>query len=158
MKIVVISDTHGYFNNCIEFLQTSDYDKVVHLGDCVEDAEDISYIIEKELIYVAGNNDYKSTAPLHKVIEVSGIRILLTHGHVESVKRSGHKRIYEMAVSNEIDIVLFGHTHIFENTVYNGIKILNPGSPTYPNNGISTIGMLEIDEDGNSTFESIELD
>lgn len=157
MKIVVISDTHGYFNNCLEFLETADYDKVVHLGDCVEDAEDISYIIEKELIYIAGNNDYNSMAPFHRVIEISGIRVLLTHGHLESVKRSKYKRLYEIAISNDIDIVLYGHTHIFDDFNYKGVRMLNPGSPTYPNNGVATIGLLEINEDGNCIYERIEL-
>ena len=44
---------------------------------------------------------------------------------------------------------LFGHTHVAVNAEENGIRIFNPGSPTYPRDGSDgSYGIITADEDG----------
>jgi predicted phosphodiesterase len=77
-------------------------------------------------------------APDEQTINLDGIRIMMTHGHNYGVK-STLTPIISTAVRNNVDILLFGHTHEgFEMTLTPendlGIKldkplyIMNPGS------------------------------
>mgnify|MGYP003319315646 CR=1 FL=1 len=59
---------------------------------------------------VSGNCDMMSMEPPWRKIEVAGLRIFMTHGHLYDVKY-GLERIAARAYADGADIVLFGHTH-----------------------------------------------
>ncbi len=128
MRIVVFSDTHGSINKCISAVNTlGQVDMIIHLGDVLKDAKNLEVSFpEIPFEYVSGNNDIYSFQT-EKMIEVSGKKIFMTHGHIYGVKNS-LKNLAEKAKQEQADICLFGHTHkSFDGCEY-GVRFLNPGS------------------------------
>jgi predicted phosphodiesterase len=51
------------------------------------------------------------SAPEHALIEVGAYRILMMHGHTHGVK-GGMERAVAFAAQAEVDVLLYGHTHL----------------------------------------------
>ena len=66
MKILILSDTHRYLDNAAEVIKTFGGIKdVIHLGDVVEDVENLKKIFPDRKFYnVAGNNDFSGKGSL----------------------------------------------------------------------------------------------
>ncbi|NLW53150.1 MAG: metallophosphoesterase [Tissierellia bacterium] len=128
MRIAILSDTHGkteYFLS--QMRKRNDIDKIIHLGDFAWDAELIKDELSIPVIYVKGNNDFGSDAPLDKVIYLEGHKVWLTHGHRYNVY-FGVDSLFYRAKEVGADIVMYGHTHSFFYEITEGIRFLNPGS------------------------------
>ena len=149
MKIGVISDTHlrephPEFKKMIEF-HFKDVEKIVHAGDFLgwSVAEYLSGI--KELIAVCGNMDpyeIRKAFPQKRVVELGGFRIGLIHGGgapfgIESRIRGEF---------DEVDAIVYGHTHTPANHWSKEILFFNPGSPTRSFWHSATLGILNIGE------------
>lgn len=150
MKILVISDTHKKLNTAIKVIEMVKPDRVLHLGDHALDAEDLQSIFDKIIFdYVCGNCDFNDyDTPKDKIITLMGKRIWLTHGHLYGVKYST-EHIHRLSVERDVDVALFGHSHI-PYLGYEGNRIImNPGSISEPRGGSSpSFGVLEIDSKG----------
>lgn len=134
IKILVISDTHGDTSLAEKVLEKhQDVDMVIHLGDYFRDADRLHELYPKiHFEYVYGNSDFMiGDVPMEKILEIEGQRILLTHGHRYSVKW-GVDRLHTKANSENIQLLLFGHTHIAQLVHGPGYIILNPGSISDP--------------------------
>lgn len=130
MKVLVISDTHGYIYNARKAIDRNPgVQMVLHLGDYYRDALQLSQLYPNiKLEYVYGNCDMGvSGVCAEKVIEIEGKKIFMTHGHRYSVKWD-HSRILEKAEENRADLVLYGHTHVSLIDSMKNILIVNPGS------------------------------
>lgn len=131
MKYLVISDTHGKINYAVDTIRSTRCDYCIHLGDMVQDCEDLQSIFPKQkFIFVKGNNDYwtnSSDFPEQRVFELEGKRFFVCHGHKYNVKCGIHALV-KAAKSENADICLFGHTHVqyFENS--DGLLVVNPGA------------------------------
>lgn len=123
MKVLVISDSHGDKKTVDEIVKKEKPDLSLHLGDYGKDL--------KEGLSVRGNCDGMSAAPLRRVFELKGQRIMMSHGHKEGVKRDLHNLFYR-AKEERADIVLFGHTHQPLKRTIDQILFLNPGSVSLP--------------------------
>lgn len=149
MKIGVLSDTHlnepsSEFKKVVEN-HFRDVDLIFHTGDFVEwtVAEYLSGL--KELIAVCGNMDpsaIRKAFPQKRVIELGGFRIGLIHGGgapfgIES--RIRHE-------FEEVDAIVYGHTHTPANHLSKGIFYFNPGSPTRSFWHGATLGILTLGE------------
>jgi putative phosphoesterase len=149
IKIGVISDTHlrepyPEFKKWIED-RFKDVETIFHLGDFVDGriAEYLSS--QKELIAVCGNMDsidIRRAFPQKKIIEREGFKMGLIHGGgspfgIES-------RIREEF--DEVDAIVYGHTHTPANHRVKNIFFFNPGSPTRSFNHQPTLGILHIGE------------
>ncbi|MET4581899.1 putative phosphoesterase [Conyzicola nivalis] len=108
-----------------------DADVVIHAGDWV----DVSLLDELEarassVIGVWGNNDgpdLRSRLPEVARVAVEGIRIAVVH---ETGPAAGREARCDAAYP-DTDLLVFGHSHIPWDTVTpNGLRLLNPGSPT----------------------------
>lgn len=149
MKILVVSDTHGRVDAFIEELNKHrDADMIFHLGDLVQDAEIIAESTSVPMRIVRGNNDYfDKNTPLYDIVRIGGIKILLTHGHKENVY-FGVSQLVRKAKECDVDMVLYGHTHIFHNEVVDGIRVINPGSAGYDRAGeFESFVILEISDE-----------
>lgn len=133
MRIIVYSDTHGSFSAHAEiFKRNENADAFIFLGDGERELDKIrSLYPNKTIVNVAGNCDYASTAPCRDIFMAGDVKILFTHGHMEGVKYSLDRLVYE-AEEIGAKIVLFGHTHCRHYSYENGIHILNPGSASIP--------------------------
>lgn len=128
-KILVFSDTHKNCDSCIETINKNpDTNLIMHAGDCVDDAEELSYIFSNIPVeFVRGNNDYFSFAKDEKLLHIQGKKFLLTHGHSFGVK-SGLHALNKRAIQLGADVVVFGHTHTPLLEKIGDIIFLNPGA------------------------------
>jgi len=130
MKVLVMSDTHGYIFNARKAIERNpDIEMVLHLGDYCRDAVQLSQLFPNiKFEYVYGNSDIRiGTICAEKTIEIEGKRVFMTHGHKYSVKWD-YNRILAQAKIENAEVILFGHTHI---AVVDNVKntlIMNPGS------------------------------
>ena len=137
MKITVISDTHistiknNLAHRILEDIKSSDI--CLHAGDFTEHKvfEELSLLTK---VYgVCGNMDddqIRKNLPVMRIIEAGGIRIALTHGRGSPIKiLNSIKTIFESSYQ-DIDIFVFGHSHIPLNKTIDGKIYFNPGSPT----------------------------
>ncbi len=132
MKILIVSDTHGRISNFMECIRkVSPIDMLIHCGDIEGQEEEIREIAGCETHIVSGNNDYFSMLPREEEFMAGKYKVFLTHGHGYGVSM-GTDRIVEEALSRGADIVIFGHTHKPLNEKINGVRVLNPGSLSYP--------------------------
>lgn len=149
MKIVVVSDTHGNNKEVIEKISEMERpDLLFHLGDYIEDGIKICTALGIDTIMVKGNGDQGNKIYNEdELIEISGMKIFLTHGHRYDV-RYGITNLYYKALELNVDMVLFGHTHVPINIEENGIIFMNPGSPSIPRtqSKAKTIGLIDIND------------
>lgn len=127
-KIMVLSDAHG---NAFNLSKTSkvmkECDYVFYLGDFVHDIEPYKKILGDKLIIVKGNCDGYLDCESEKIIEIGKTRFFLTHGHNYGVKFS-LLRLSLKAKEVGADFVFYGHTHISNIELYEGVTLVNPGS------------------------------
>lgn len=104
-------------------------DEIFHLGDCLRDAESLSFACpEIPVIMVPGNCDGWTGMSERLLLERKGIRILLAHGHRWHVK-SGVGAALADARMCGANILLYGHTHqAVCCTEEDGLWRMNPGT------------------------------
>lgn len=135
MKLFVISDTHGNIDKVHEvYKKQTAIDVVIHLGDCVKDAEELKIQLGVDIISLKGNMDGSFSDNDFKILDTECGKLYLSHGHIENVKMN-YQNIYYRAQEEGCIAALFGHTHkpIFEKV--NGIYLINPGSLSLPADG-----------------------
>ncbi len=154
MVYLVFSDSHGAVFNMKKVIdaQKSKIDGVIFLGDNYKDAEELMNDYPAlDFHGVAGNCDISSKflAPEYceKLITLGGVKILMLHGHRQSVKSTLYV-LEDYAKSKGVDVVLFGHTHErCEKYCLDGAKpiiMFNPGSAALPREGKPSFGVLTI--------------
>lgn len=121
MRLLVLSDIHGQETALHQILRCEavapkKIDLVVFLGDGLREFDWLSYRGEfafLPMLSVRGNCDFfrSDDVPELRKLSFYGHRILMTHGHRFDVK-SGLSRATAFAASKEIDLLLFGHTHV----------------------------------------------
>ncbi|HLV03959.1 metallophosphoesterase [uncultured Georgenia sp.] len=105
-------------------------DLVVHAGDWVVPAL-LDELEERSVALLAcwGNNDgaeLRRRLPEVARAEVGGVRIAVVHETGAARGREARMR----AAFPETDLLVFGHSHIPWDTTSEGLRLLNPGSPT----------------------------
>ena len=71
---------------------------------------------------------------LTNTAEVGGHRVLLIHSHQFSYRKRDQQMI-EFAKERGCDVVCYGHTHVADNRMKDGVLLLNPGSLRYSRDG-----------------------
>lgn len=162
MEILVVSDTHGKGRKLYELIEAKcGIDGVFFLGDGISDMEYCADLLYgKTFAGVKGNCDsffgrwnYSYTDELF--INLGAYTVMLTHGHLLSVK-SGTERAIKYAAQRGADILLYGHTHVSDERyipagqeidgyiLEKPIWVMNPGSLGRPQNGNGSYGILGI--------------
>ena len=123
IQICVISDNHGRMEP-IEYINRTygACDYRFHLGDSEMPR---SFLLG--FACVRGNNDYSDEYPEKLILPIGSHRFLLTHGH-RSLLFYDPAPLAAYAQRNKCDVVCYGHTHVYNDTVIDGIRMLNPGS------------------------------
>ena len=139
MRIAVVSDTHlprfgrALPRALVEAMRRERIELTLHLGDFT--SPEVAALFEALAPFdgVAGNNDGPELVGRfgrRKVVEARGARLGLVHGD-EGVGRSTPERAARSFAPDEVDAVLFGHSHIPHlDRLPDGRLRLNPGSPT----------------------------
>lgn len=155
MKILIVSDTHGRHGNLDAVLEREGkIDMLLHLGDVEDDEHYIEAIAEYPVHILSGNNDFFSYLPGEKEIKIGKYRVFMTHGHGHYVSMNT-KRLREAARARGVDIVMFGHTHKPYIDVEGDLKVINPGSLSYPRQEgrQASYVIMEINANGDASFE-----
>ncbi|WFA10186.1 metallophosphoesterase family protein [Tissierella sp. Yu-01] len=135
MKIGIISDTHiskdSYLIKHILDTYFKDVDMIIHAGDYIN--ENVIKIIRdyKDFIGVHGNVDNDNVKELLKekeIITLEGYRIGIFHGHGN--EGATLTRAFNSFKDDNVDIIIFGHSHQPLVKTEKGILMLNPGSIT----------------------------
>ena len=141
MKIGVISDTHATSFDQLpdQILRTlAEVDLIIHTGDFV--ARDVLDGLKRlgELKAVAGNMDseeLKRILPEKETLVIEGKRMGIIHGWGSPYgidDRVG-------GMFDDVDIIVYGHSHYSQNEMKRGILFFNPGQAKN-SFGILTIG------------------
>jgi len=137
MTILVLSDSHGCISNMELAVEKTAPDMIFHLGDCWTDAEALRELYPHiPLHQVPGNCDFRPLEAAEEVLCIRGCRMLLCHGHTYGVKQTLLRAGYR-AQEADLDLFLFGHTHVPLVDKQGKTWFVNPGSigrgarPTY---------------------------
>ena len=158
MRIIVFSDSHNDDRNMKKALELNRgrFECCIHLGDGCREFELLS---EKypdiPFVTVNGNGeDWNRTPGIREtVLDLEGVRVMVTHGHMYNVK-FGTTNLEYSAAEKECDIVLYGHTHIPDNRYIpdllgRTLYVFNPGSISRPPFGHKpSFGVIEITKSG----------
>jgi len=141
MKIGVVSDTHttSFSHLPDQILRTlTEVDLIIHTGDFV--ARDVLDGLKQlgEVKAVWGNMDseeLKRILPEKELLVIEGKRVGIIHGW--GSPHGIDDRVGRMF--EDVDIIVYGHSHHSQNEVKNGILFFNPGQAKN-SFGILTIG------------------
>lgn len=134
MKVLVISDTHELDDLFWRITKTErPFDLVLHAGDVEGSAAYYRKASGVPTLFVKGNNDYESTEPVDRLINIDGYRIFMTHGHTWHVERweSSLWDLCDEAKRRGAKVAIFGHTHHPIIMERDGVLLINPGSLAY---------------------------
>ncbi|MEG0050786.1 MAG: metallophosphoesterase [Terrisporobacter sp.] len=157
MKIGIISDTHGDMKSIEKVIPyLKECSLIIHAGDYIDDAEYIYYATDVNVKSVKGNCDlYTINGEYELIFSVGGKKFFLCHGHDYNVK-IGVNSLLKIAKDKDIDIVIFGHSHIPVFEKVNNVLFINPGSLAYPRGGSQkTFGILTIGEE--LSYEEVRI-
>lgn len=134
MRLLLTSDTHipTRAASLPEALMTAvtDADVVMHAGDWTDEATlDLLESRSRRLIGVYGNNDgpgLRLRLPEVAYARLEGVRFAVVH---ETGAAAGRERRCA-ARFPDVDVLVFGHSHIPWDTTDGTLRLLNPGSPT----------------------------
>jgi putative phosphoesterase len=135
MRLVLISDTHlphrGRDLPDSVWSAVDAADVVIHAGDWVSvDLLDALEARAARLIGCWGNNDgpgLRSRLPERADVTLAGVRFTVVH---ETGSAAGREARMSAAYP-DTDVLVFGHSHIpWDTSAPNGLRLLNPGSPT----------------------------
>lgn len=148
-KLLIMSDNHGdrqpldlarkYYQNQTDYM--------IHCGDCCLPMDCL-----KSFLAVPGNMDHASIYPSTTILlPVEGHQVMIEHGHqLLSSSRPDYSILAKDAIRHHCDIVIFGHTHRYLDTVIDGIRLLNPGTcnaSRTKDSEIATYMLVTIDKD-----------
>jgi putative phosphoesterase len=157
-KIGILSDTHLHkvtreLEDIYEYY-LSDVDIIVHAGDFVS-ADVVEFLSRNEFHGVHGNMDpldVKEMLPRKKLIELGPLRIGLIHGWGPSAGLED--RVW--AEFQNMDVIIYGHSHRAANHMREGVLLFNPGTAIgYGSSRKNTLGFLEIGDSVEGTIINI---
>jgi putative phosphoesterase len=181
VRLGVLSDTHipdrkrELHPRINELFSEKKVDLIIHAGD-LSTLQVISELEKTAPVYaVKGNRDWfmLKNLPSKEILFINGLKILVAHGQ-GSLLRYLLDKIPNLLfgynfdrflrnfsdIGDDIDIVIYGHSHRSEVRWINGRLFFNPGSAS--DSGIDeagpSIGLLEISSSGEIDAKIIKLE
>lgn len=153
-KIGIISDTH-LSRPTDDFKSTlaryfDDVEIIIHAGD-MTGRPTYDFLSKWDLRAVAGNmDDYDLSAllPDKRIEEIEGWKIGITHGRGSPFWLEK----FVLSAFENVDIIIFGHSHIPLSTKRGNIHLFNPGSYK----STRTLGVLELGDRVSFNFIGLE--
>lgn len=158
MRIGIVSDTHRFTSSIDKVIPLlMDCDLIVHAGDNIDDSYYIGAMTDISVVAVKGNCDsYLEPGNDEEVFIADNKKILVCHGHNYGIKYN-LTELLDRALQKNIDIVIFGHSHIPCYQEMKGVVFINPGSVSLPRSGSKAgFGLLDI-EDNEINYERIQI-
>lgn len=164
MKYLIISDIHGsyyYLEKIINIFNNNNFDKLIILGDILyhgprndlpkgyEPKKVVALLnqYKDKIIAIKGNCDAEVDEmvldfPLHDklILKLNDMNVLLIHGQ--------HLKFNQEDVVNQnINIIFYGHYHIYGFKNISNIAYINPGSISLPKEKINHTYIIFDDKD-----------
>lgn len=151
MKLVIFSDVHGRKTLLERIMRFNpDADNFLSLGDT---EMTLDYLLDLDIIGVKGNYPRDPGLSYEHFMTFHGKKFMLTHGHKYGVQRSLAK-LAKKAFKEDVDVVLYGHTHVAQALYCDKVLMLNPGSVYRPRNHLNpSYCIMYITKDGKITYE-----
>lgn len=133
MKVGILSDTHirkGRTLPRFVWETLADVNTILHAGDLVTESvlEELSLIAP--VVAVRGNGDwYFEGLPDKTITQLGNLKIGITHGYLGK-GNSTPQRAFNTFSGDQVDMIIFGHSHIPYKSFTHGVLMFNPGSPT----------------------------
>ncbi|MDD4278757.1 metallophosphoesterase family protein [Candidatus Sumerlaeota bacterium] len=172
-KVGLVSDTHGRIPQNV-YAALSDCSIILHAGDYHEPLriESLGWSDDATkpaptVIAVCGNCDWDESYPAEQYFDIDGVKIYLCHGHRFAYAEEpwdtaiAHSLLYankHKLPKEKPDVIVFGHLHKPMDFVHQGVRFINPGSPTRPRNGKPTLAVMTIDNSVITYLEWFEFD
>jgi uncharacterized protein len=136
-KVLILSDTHmpkkgSALPDPVLSILKDGVDYIIHAGDWTERAVYDELVRWAPVHGVKGNIETDNWAielPEKKIVEIEKIKVAIVHGHLGKGK-STPDRAFRACFEDEVDLIVFGHSHIPHKEKRNGVLLFNPGSPT----------------------------
>ncbi len=151
MKVLVVSDTHvptlarRLPDQILE--ESAECEAIIHAGDLVSKSVADQFMSVNTLYAVHGNQDspsLRSLLPSRRVVELEGKRIGVVHGHTGPGMYT-EDRAFNAFSSEQMDVIVFGHSHLPLNIQRGNVLMFNPGSAVAGRGGKgNTYGILEL--------------
>lgn len=152
-KVLILSDTHipARAKKLPRILLDAceKADLILHAGDW--QTLDVFFELSAytETIGVGGNVDPWEIVDRFgkkKIVTVENLKIGIVHG--DGISKTTEQRAVEAFADDEVDLIIFGHSHIPIMKELNGVTLFNPGSPTDKRRQPQySFGTLEIGEE-----------
>lgn len=134
LRVGVVSDTHAprFWKSMPLSVarELADVDLILHAGDVCRPSVLDELAALAPVHVVQGNNDGDDVAawgaPETLELELAGVRVAMIH---DAGQKQGRVRRMRRRFPTA-DVVVFGHSHIPWDEAEDGLRILNPGSPT----------------------------
>ena len=145
MKIGILSDTHSKIKEAkktLDFLVKNGAEFIIHAGDvCKYETLELLATCGVRYVAVYGNNDahlvqYHNDYNLVQepnYFKLAGVKFKLMH--------------LPFYMTPDVDVVVFGHTHIFESEFKNNTLFLNPGEVCAREKPTTECVMLEVKDE-----------
>ena len=136
MNVLVLGDTHvPDFARALPLEQLSPHlewaDVILHAGDATSAAVLTELAEHAPVIAVAGNMDRPEVAAwgaqIEAQVELDGLSIAMVH---DAGRRDGREHRLAQRFPSA-GVIVFGHSHQPVNEEVDGVRYLNPGSPTW---------------------------
>lgn len=148
-RIGVISDTHGLLRDEVKE-QLRGCDMIFHAGDINRSSviEELNQIAPTYVVRGNADKEWAEGLPQTQVITDIGIRVLMIHNKKELKEDL-----------DSYDLIIYGHSHKYEEKVVGGSIWLNPGSCGVRRFKLPiTMAMLYIEDDGGFRIERIDIE
>jgi putative phosphoesterase len=147
-KIGVISDTHNLLRKEVKE-HLAECDKIFHAGDISKPSviEELNQIAPTYVVRGNADKEWAEDIPETREITDIGIKVLMIH----------NKKQINVDLT-PFNLVIFGHSHKYEEKMIEGKTLLNPGScgPRRFHQPI-TMAMLYVEEDGSFRIQRIDI-
>ena len=148
IRVAIMADTHGVLRPEVErILETCDV--IVHAGDFDNQMLYHKLNVDQPLSAVRGNNDRGWSGGLGQVnrFEIGGVKFIMAH-----------ERVDIPSVLKDIQVVIFGHSHMYYQQEISGRLWLNPGSCGYKRFTLPLSMAVMTIEDGTYEVETVWLE
>ena len=157
MRIGLVADTHiprdvkGLPPHVKEAFKGVDL--VLHAGDIYVPSVLDELATIAPVLAARGNGDWDFPEN-HRlkdchIVDANGFRLGLIHATVlAELPRRPLEKAIKSEFAGHVDIIVFGDTHVASVEKYEGVLLVNPGSPTLPNGlfELGTVALLEINK------------
>ena len=148
IRVAIMADTQGVLRPEVEsILETCDV--IVHAGDFDNQMLYHKLNVDQPLYAVRGNNDRGWSGGLGQVnrFEIGGVKFIMAH-----------ERVDIPSVLKDIQVVIFGHSHMYYQQEISGRLWLNPGSCGYKRFTLPLSMAVMTIEDGTYEVETVWLE